>query len=372
MYNLFILFKGKSIVEDKSLSLKQNNSIDLAKFIFAILVVAIHVSPFGSSESDALSFLSFFVRDYLARLAVPFFFITSGYFLFRKTDINNFDFKRSKEYVKKLIKLYLIWSAIYFPLGFGNAFFDEKGFLHGVFNYIKKFIISTSFSHLWYLNALIFAVLVISVLLYKRISPKLIIIFGAVFYFLGLFAQSWFGFIEPLRNVPSIWNALKYVESIIETTRDGLFDGLIFVGIGMLFAYYKIKFTKTQATIGFTVSMILLFIEAFGLEYLGYSRKHDTYLFLVPCAFFLFEIIRNIELPDRSIYKKLRIQSSLIYYIHPWILRLIAVITYLIFKKTEILLLNYTLTLLITLLLTNVIIKLSDKPKGKWLKNLYT
>lgn len=359
-------------MEVKSLVSKQNNSIDLAKFIFAILVVAIHVSPFGSGQSEIIGFLNFFLRDYVARLAVPFFFIASGYFLFKKTDINNFEINRSKTYALKILKLYLIWSAIYFPLSFGNAFFDKKGFLHGVFAYIKNFILSTSFSHLWYLNALIFAVVIISVLLYKRVSPKLIIVIGALFYFIGLFAQSWFGFIEPLRNIPSVWSALKLVKSIIVTTRDGLFDGLIYVGIGMLFAFYKIRLNKKQAGAGFVISMVLLFIEAFGLEHLGYSRSHDTYLFLVPAAFFLFAFVRDIELADGDIYMKLRIQSSLIYFIHPYILRLIAVITYLIFKNTEVILLNYTATLILTVLITNLIMKCSSKPKGKWLKNLYS
>lgn len=359
-------------MEAKALTVKQNNSIDLARFIFALLVVAIHVSPFGSTELlTVLGWLDFLLRDCIARVTVPFFFIASGYFLFLKTEINNFDILPCKTYLKKMIKLYLIWSAIYFPLGFGNAFFDEKGFLHGVIEYIKKFLFSTSFSHLWYLNALIFATAVIAFLLYKRIKPTFILGAGIVFYIIGLFGQSWFGFLEPLRNT-FIWDILKGVQNVITTTRDGLFDGLIFVGIGMFFAYSKIKLTRKQALIGVAFSAVLLCAEALTLQYYNLSRSHDTYLFLLPCSIFLFALIKDIKLPNSEKYKKMRVHSSLIYFIHPWILRIVAVITYIIFKKADILLINYLITIFITILLAELIVKLSAKPKGKLLKNLYS
>ena len=351
---------------------KQNNAIDLTKFICAVFVVAIHVPPFGSSEGTTiLGYFNFFIQDYLARIAVPFFFITSGYFLFKKTDRNNFDLKPSKQYVLKLIKLYLIWSVIYFPVRLGSIITDKKGIIHGIITYFKDFIFSTSYSHLWYLNALIFATVVISILLYKRVKPIYIIAGGGLFYFIGLFGQSWFGFLEPLRGT-FIWDILKGIQGVITTTRDGLFDGLIFVGIGMLFAYYEIKLSKKQALAGLAISLILLFAESFGLQYFGYSRSHDTYLFLIPTAFFLFAVVRNIQLSDNRNYKKMRTLSSLIYFIHPWIKIILGAVTYIIFKKQAIFLISFALTFAIALFLSSAVIKLSQKEKFKWLKNLYS
>ena len=354
-----------------SIESRQNNAIDLAKFICAAFVVAIHVAPFGSTNgTGVISYFNFFIQDYLARIAVPFFFITSGYFLFRKTDMNNFDIKPAKQYVIRLIKLYLIWSLIYFPVKLGSIITDKKGILHGISTYFKDFIFSTSYSHLWYLNALIFATAILSLLLYKRVKPAILIAGGGIFYLLGLFGQSWFGFLEPLRNT-FVWDILKSVQSLIITTRDGLFDGLIFVGIGMLFAYYEIKLTRKQSVAGLTVSLILLFVESFGLQYLGYSRSHDTYLFLVPTAFFLFAVIRDIKLPDNPKYKRMRILSSLIYFIHPWIKIILGALTYIVFKKQAIFLISFILTFTIAFFLSSAVIRLSEKPKGKWLKNLY-
>ena len=65
------------------------NAIDLGKFICAILVVTIHVKPFGANGSEVFTFLNLFLKQYIARIAVPFFFITSGFLLFRKTNHDN-------------------------------------------------------------------------------------------------------------------------------------------------------------------------------------------------------------------------------------------------------------------------------------------
>lgn len=84
--------------------------IDLMKFICAILVVTIHTSPF----KNVSPLLDYGLTQYIARLAVPFFFVASGYFLFRKTDYDNFDVNVPLTYAKRIFRLYLLWNAIYF------------------------------------------------------------------------------------------------------------------------------------------------------------------------------------------------------------------------------------------------------------------
>lgn len=56
---------------------KQFPAVDIAKFFCAILVVAIHVNPL----SDVNPNLSYFLENYLARVAVPFFFVWGGVFV---------------------------------------------------------------------------------------------------------------------------------------------------------------------------------------------------------------------------------------------------------------------------------------------------
>lgn len=54
--------------------------IDILKLLCAALVVAIHVPPF----LDIHGLIDFAVVNYIARIAVPFFFVSSSYFLFTK------------------------------------------------------------------------------------------------------------------------------------------------------------------------------------------------------------------------------------------------------------------------------------------------
>ena len=352
---------------------KQNNAIDLAKFICAILVVMIHISPFGFYvKPNLIAYFNYVIQQYLARLAVPFFFIASGYFLYRKTSLKNFSIEPTKKYAKKLLGHYIIWSVIYFPLNYIKFTNDERGMFHAVLLYIRDFIFVGSYRHLWYLNATIFAVVLISVLLYKNVSPKKMLAAAYMLYFVGLFDRSWYGFIVPLKEAaPHIWNVLKFIQMIIVTTRNGLFEGFLFVGIGMLFAFYEINIPKKKAFMGFAVSMVLMFFEVFILQYFKIIRGYEAYFFLVPAAFFMFSIVRDIRLPDNKIYKTLRILSSLIFYMHLWVEKIVGNILTTINDGLTDTFLCFVLTLLVTIIFAIIVMKLSNISRFKWLKKFY-
>lgn len=121
-------------------------AIDLAKFVGSILIVMIHIAPFGSTETrNIISYLNFGVQQYLARIAVPFFFVTSGFLLYRKTSLSDFNLEPSKKYVVRIVRLYAIWSLIYFPLVFRGFFKDEKGIVHAILVYARNIIFTGSF-----------------------------------------------------------------------------------------------------------------------------------------------------------------------------------------------------------------------------------
>lgn len=64
------------------------NGIDICKFICSILVVAIHIPVVNAPMTVELSNVSVFVNTVLqqamCRIAVPFFFVCSGFFLYKK------------------------------------------------------------------------------------------------------------------------------------------------------------------------------------------------------------------------------------------------------------------------------------------------
>lgn len=349
------------------------NAIDLAKFICTILVVMIHIQPFGSTNTAITYYLNFGVQNYLARIAVPFFFVTSGFLLFKKTSLSDFNIDYSKKYIQRIFRLYVIWTLIYFPLVLCGILRDENGVTYAILRYFRNCIFVGSYWHLWYLPALIFAVIIISVLIYKNVQPKYIVALASCFYIVGLFAQSWFGFIAPLKEVfPQAWYFLQMLQKVISTTRNGLFEGFFFVSIGMCFAFYNISIGRTKALIGFCCSMSAMFLEVFILQYFAFIREYDMYLFLVPATFFLFGFIRQINLPDNPVFKTLRLLSSLIFYSHPWVLAVVSRTLRTIYEPLSESFLLFILTLTVTIICSLILIKLSEREKFRWIKMLYS
>lgn len=352
---------------------KNYNGIDLAKFICSLLVVVIHIAPFGSTENNTLKYLNFGTQNYLARVAVPFFFMASGFFLYRKTDKDNFNISHTKKYIVRLLKLYLIWTAIYSPLIIKYIIKGEKGIIHGILNFIRNCIFSGTYTQFWYLNGLIVAVIIISFLLYKKVKPNNIIAISIVLYIIGLFGISYCGLLLPIKNtMPKLWDILKMIKKVMGTTRNGLFFGFFFVSLGMGIAYYGNKTKKDEAIIGFIISMILFGLEIFVLRYNKLKiLMYDMFIFLVPATYFFFSYFHQLKMKDHVIYKKLRIMSSLIFYSHLWVSFVVSNIIKRINVELSKTCLCFVATVIITISLSYLIYWLSQKEKYKILQRLY-
>ncbi len=132
--------------------IKQYNSLDLMKFISAILIIVLHTSPFQSYNA----LISFGLRNVVTIIAVPFFFCTSGFLLFKKLSVLSQDEngKYFKHYIKRLCIMYGLWSLVYFPFVIYN--WTKDGFsVMSVLQYIKRFFFEGSYSTIWFLPALI-------------------------------------------------------------------------------------------------------------------------------------------------------------------------------------------------------------------------
>lgn len=271
---------------------KQYYCVDLCRFICSLLVVSIHVEPLRSYSK----LVNFGVVNCLARIAVPFFFVVSGYFLFLKTSYINFDSQIPLKYVKRILKLYIIWTGIYSPLMVYSILKSEQGIIFGLVDWIRRIIFMGGYKHLWYLNAMIISTLILTFLLSKKTKIKNILLIAMVLYCVGLLTQSYFVFLEPLKQFEGVWSFLKLIQKIITTARNGIFEGFLFMGIGMLFAYKPIVIKIKAAILGFIVSIFLLFIEVMMVNYLEWAREKDLYICLVPTVFFMFYIASHIEL----------------------------------------------------------------------------
>lgn len=298
---------------------KNQNAIDVAKFICALLVVMLHAKPFGYKGLD----LAYYLENILFRLAVPFFFVAAGFFLYRKTTTVDFSFAPTWKYVKRIFRLYLIWTVVYFPLSVADAlpFIKQDGWPKVTGRYLQSFVVDGSYIHLWFFNALLVAVLLVSGLLYLKVTPKKIFCVSLGLFLVGLLGSSYFGLVEPLRErLPHVWQVFHVAKSVLLTTRDGLFEGFCFVSMGMMLAWGKKQISAWVCVLSLGVCIEMWMGELYALTHAAFIRLYDTYVMMVPAVFFLFSWLKQLVWQDRPIYKTLRTLSLLIYLVHMWVL----------------------------------------------------
>ena len=100
--------------------------IDYFRVIAAILVVAIHTSPL----IDISEIGDFAFTRIIARVAVPFFFVTSGYFVVSRYA---HDSKKLMGFLKKTAIIYGISMLIYIPINLYNSYFSMNNLLPSVY-----------------------------------------------------------------------------------------------------------------------------------------------------------------------------------------------------------------------------------------------
>lgn len=246
-------------------------SIDVFRLLAITFVIAIHTTPFVIRDGDnnqLYNFLSVFINQ-LARFAVPFFFIISGYFWAIKIKKKQSVLRPSFIMAKKIGIIFLFWSVIYLlPLNF-SAFF-EYGLLGPVkvaYWHIQDLlknpillIFEGTRVHLWFLMSLIYA-LFINALFIHFGRVKELILFSVVLYLFGLLAKAYAG--TPIgilidfntRNGPffsTIFFTTGYVLSAFEAKAKWLWLGLAIFILGCLSHFMEIiilwKFFNTAVS----------------------------------------------------------------------------------------------------------------------------
>ena len=157
--------------------------IDLLKFVCAFLVIGIHTRPFQASSNLLDRLFYYDISNY----AVPFFYACTGYFLIVKESGKNLHDKLMLR-CKKILRIYFMWSAIYLPLTISGWIIegglDPAYLILCLRNFV--FVGENFYSWtLWYLNGLVFALLLIGILL-KRFSIKQISSIGVFAYLVGI------------------------------------------------------------------------------------------------------------------------------------------------------------------------------------------
>ena len=305
--NFALSLKYNIITERKIHNMPRNLlSIDIAKYIASVCVVAIHIFN-TSSINNTTEFL--FING-IARLSVPFFFCCTGYFLAEKGFENR---KIIVSYIKKLLKTYFILSLIYIPIEIikmiGTDTFNTKH----IINYLHIIIVEGSFLHLWYFPATIFAVWFIHIL-FKRISFKYLCLASIFLYFIGVLGD---GYAGTLILFPDwLQTIMRKYKTYFISTRNGLFFGFPFVIVGVAIFRNKNILNKFTFLPWFIISIIVVCIETFFLGKFNIAEDYNMIISIFPATIFLFCTLLKMRIS--STYNKVnwRHYSSIIYESH--------------------------------------------------------
>lgn len=328
--------------------MQENNKgyIDIFKFIFSICIIAIHTDCFIMFEK-----FNWYITHMVFRLAVPFFFVCSGYFYTKKVLNNYIDIKNiTRSYIKKLTIPFFFWLLVGLIISeYKNTF--QNNILYTIYLLFKK-IVFYPWGALWYILALIVSIFILSKFYSKKrfIEP---VIVGFILYLFALVCNSYY-FVINNCFLKEIVN--KYMNIFI-SARNGLFVGLLFTSVGGLL--YKISIKRNEPRIVqesflFLFFFILLFIEVTIVRKNIFLDDSSLFLTLPILSFLLVSILLKIK-TNRS-YLNLRKMSIILYLVHRPILAIFT--NYYSFQPG---LKSFTYTFLISFLLGVVLIKVNNK-----------
>lgn len=189
----------------------------------SFLVVAVHVGYVFPSAGEVI--------DVLGHASVPVFFVISGFF-FGKSYFSNPVNERGKlfsRYVKRIFVLYLIWTLVYCPIAF-LYLLNHHSFSVALLFYIRNivFVGQNMMSwHLWYLHAMMIALLLIHGLYLCKLKSWVIFALCFLLYGLGVY-------IDSVDN--SFTQTYKF---LLCDTQNGLFRGSIYMWLGMLLSKHR-------------------------------------------------------------------------------------------------------------------------------------
>ncbi len=247
-------------------------SVDVAKLIAVTAVIAIHTKPFYGSSSVDGKYLSILL-DQLARFAVPFFFIISGFFWGAKVNKSGAVISTSIAMAKRIFYLFIFWCIVYAlpynlnvitKYGFLGAVKDAYGNVIALTNHPVALLMQGTKDHLWFLIALLFS-LGISAFFVEKKRYKILFAISIALYVIGLACKAY-------ADTP--WGI-----HVDFNTRNGPFFGTLFFVSGYALSSLKPHpgwFAKGIAL--FAIGSLIHFLEVYFLWHIYGTSPYQDYV----------------------------------------------------------------------------------------------
>ena len=334
---------------------KNLDSADVLKFVLSILIVATHTSFFEGYLTP------------LVRLAVPAFFMISGYFFFSRTNSCDIEEKK-KAYLKKSVthnlKLYLFWFILLLPLTLYIRKYHTMGLVGGALHLIRDFLFGSTFQSSWYIVALITGFAIV-LFLSEKIPQSALIIIGVIFYIPSLLSSNYEFLLESSDLLKAVGESLSKV--FLLPCRN-FSVSILYIAIGKYLAEKNYEGKTKKYTVTFLLAFAALIAEYLALHFSGVKIEDtDCYIALPFAAYYLCKVFLTLDIKCKCaiILRKI---STVSYCAHMAVFMVVGKL----FKIFEIPdwqnVLHFALTLLLTHILSLVLIKLTEYKYFRFLK----
>lgn len=248
---------------------KQYPQLDIVKYVAALFVIVIHV--FTVFENP---YMNYFVVQIVGRLSVPFFFACSAFMVAHRRKEPGY----LRKYTISLLWTYLVVSLIYLPFGLHYVMQEFTLSLWMVpLVFLAGFLYIGTYYHLWFIPALLFALWFVH-FCFERIGRKWTFVLVLLLFLFGSFETYYY-----VLTYSNLHKLFELFQSLLFTTRNGLFYGTIFVWIG-----YSLFEERKRSSLPIVWVMFLLYaieaiffynIQTFDFNFLWMSVPF-TYFFL--------------------------------------------------------------------------------------------
>ncbi|MDD6011322.1 MAG: acyltransferase [Oscillospiraceae bacterium] len=295
---------------DSALPLNSKNTgncdgADLLKFIMSLFVVATHTQ-----------LLPAYIYPWV-RLAVPIFFVFSGYFFFTKLSLIDSEEEKKRAVfhrVKHIVFLYLFWLIVLFPLVLHIRGYVALGFSRGILEFLRDLLFSSTFQGSWFLSALIWSTIIVC-FLGRKCSNRFLFLLGFILYMLACLSSN-YEFLLPQQG--GAVTVMHFLVRLFGLPCRNFSAGVIFIVIGKIMTE-RANSMKTRNTkvilFSAVLSLLLLFAEHGLLSRFTEVHNNDSYVMLIPAAALLSALALGSHWHSRFSVT-LRSVSTIIYCVH--------------------------------------------------------
>ena len=342
-------------ISEKKYEKTQYYGLDLLKFLMALLVAARHVIQIYYPAESRWRLV---IGNWLSNLAVPVFFVIAGFLLFKK--LTNTDWTIIRRYVCRILKLYILWCIIYWPIDIYNWHQSGEPVLKTILFYFQSFLFSSTITQLWYLPALATACLIVWAGYKAGLKLWMLLLLTSLLFIFGCSCNNQY-FLE--HSPRKIQEFIHWYAPIFLTTRNGLFYGSLYVTLGLWFSKKQWHMPPLLAAAG-----SLIFLGVMYKEVSTFSNANMVFS-AVPTVVCLVELAMGLKGTSSRFFLFLREQSQWIYFSHYYFIHLFSwTIHYNPLPMTP---KNIMLSVLVPMFLFTFFISfLSHRQHGQWLRKL--